>query len=219
MSKEEKKTQDESQEAVTAVEESTTEAPENSVNAVEGELLDENADESTLSENEDSVNQTGDDNIASAEELIQQSRIMQAEIEKLEDKMLRQQADQQNLQRRMEREIDNARKFAVERFVKEILPIRDSMELAQVEAAKDDSTLETLREGNDLVVKMLVNVMAKLNIEEMNPEGEKFDPQWHEAMSMLPDPEKESGTIMHVHQKGYVMHGRLIRAAKVIVAQ
>lgn len=189
------------------------------VDAVEGELLDENAEESTLTEDETAVNNSTEEAILSAEELISQSRIMQSEIEKLEDKLLRQQAEQQNLQRRMEREIDNARKFAIERFVQELLPIRDSMEIAQTEAAKEDASLDTLREGNDLIVKMMVNAMAKLNIEAIDPEGEKFDPQWHEAMSMLPDPEKESGMIMHVHQKGYVMNGRLIRAAKVIVAQ
>ncbi len=204
----------------TPYEDKTTDNKAANNTTVEGELLDENADVATITESEEAINNAAKDAILSAEELVQQSRIMQTEIEKLEDKLLRQQAEQQNLQRRMEREIDHARKFAVERFIKELLPIKDSMEIAQVAAAKDDADWATLRQGNDLIVKMMVAMMAKLNITEINPTiGEKFNPQWHEAMSMLPDPEKESGNIMIVHQKGYLLNERLIRAAKVIVVQ
>jgi molecular chaperone GrpE len=204
----------------TPYEDKTTDNKAANNTTVEGELLDENADVATITESEEAINNAAKDAILSAEELVQQSRIMQTEIEKLEDKLLRQQAEQQNLQRRMEREIDHARKFAVERFIKELLPIKDSMEIAQVAAAKDDADWATLRQGNDLIVKMMVAMMAKLSITEINPAiGEKFNPQWHEAMSMLPDPEKESGNIMIVHQKGYLLNERLIRAAKVIVVQ
>jgi molecular chaperone GrpE len=135
------------------------------------------------------------------------------------DSLLRQKAEVENLQKRAQRDVDNARKYALEKFVGELLSVKDSMEMGLEAAQKPETEVAALREGMDLTLKMLNSTLEKFGIQEINPQDQKFDPQWHEAMAMQPVPNVEEGTIILVHQKGYQVSDRLIRPARVIVAK
>jgi len=135
------------------------------------------------------------------------------------EKYLRQHAELENLQKRASRDVEKARKFALEKFVSDLLPIKDSLEMGIEAAEKQDTDLLTIHEGLELTDKMLNDLLVKFNIEEINPLNEKFDPQWHEAMAAQPVPNVEDNTVVIVHQKGYHLNDRLIRPARVIVAK
>jgi molecular chaperone GrpE len=127
-------------------------------------------------------------------------------------------AEMENLRKRTEREVQNAHKFALERFFGELLPVRDSLELG-LAVASDTVDVTQLREGIDLTLKQLTVAMEKFGVREVNPLGAKFDPNLHEAMAMIPAGDAEPNTVVQVMQKGYLLNERLIRPAKVIVAQ
>ena len=127
-------------------------------------------------------------------------------------------AEMENLRKRAEREIQNAHKFALERFFGELLPARDSLEMGLV-AATDDVDVTKLREGVELTLKQLAAAMEKFGAREVDPLGARFDPSHHEAMAMLPTDQAEPNTVVQVLQKGYLLNDRLIRPAKVLVAQ
>ncbi len=127
-------------------------------------------------------------------------------------------AEMENLRKRTEREVQNAHKFALERFFGELLPVRDSLELG-LAAASDAVDIAKLREGVELTLRQLTTAMEKFGAREVNPLGAKFDPGQQEAMAMLPTDQTEPNTVVQVVQKGYLLNERLIRPAKVIVAQ
>ncbi len=133
--------------------------------------------------------------------------------------LLRVQADLENLRKRNVRDLENAHKFGMEKFIQEMLPVWDSQALA-VEAGKDDNVdLGKLREGMELTLKMMSAAMEKFNVEEVNPMGQPFDPELHQAMSMLETVDAPANTVINVFQKGYLLNGRLIRPAMVVVAK
>ncbi len=142
----------------------------------------------------------------------------QAEIEALKDQMLRVQAEAQNVRRRAEQDVEKAHKFGVEKFANEMLPIVDSLERA-IEAFGDDENLKPMREGVEMTMNMFVSGLAKFEMQQVNPKGEMFDPALHQAMSMIPVPDTAANTVVDVMQKGYTLHGRLVRPAMVIVAK
>lgn len=127
-------------------------------------------------------------------------------------------AEMDNLRKRAEREVQNAHRFALERFFGELLPVRDSLEMG-LEAATDDVDVVQLREGVELTLKQLAAAMEKFGAREVNPLGARFDPSHHEAMAMAPTDQAEPNTVVQVLQKGYLLNDRLIRPAKVLVAQ
>lgn len=127
-------------------------------------------------------------------------------------------AEMENLRKRAEREVQNAHKFALERFFGELLPVRDSLELG-LAAVSDAVDIAKLREGVELTLRQLTTAMEKFGAREVNPLGAKFDPGQQEAMAMLPTDQAEPNTVVQVVQKGYLLNERLIRPAKVIVAQ
>lgn len=127
-------------------------------------------------------------------------------------------AEMENLRKRAEREVQNAHKFALERFFGELLLVRDSLEMG-LEAATADVDVARLREGVELTLKQLAAAMEKFGAREVNPLGARFDPAHHEAMAMLPTDQAEPNTVVQVLQKGYLLNDRLIRPAKVLVAQ
>ena len=127
-------------------------------------------------------------------------------------------AEMENLRKRTEREVQNAHKFALERFFGELLPVRDSLEMG-LAAANGEVDLAKLREGVELTLKQLTAAMEKFGAREVNPLGAKFNPNEHEAMATLPTDQAEPNTVVQVAQKGYVLNDRLIRPAKVLVAQ
>ncbi|MBE2293928.1 MAG: nucleotide exchange factor GrpE [Phycisphaerales bacterium] len=127
-------------------------------------------------------------------------------------------AEMENLRKRAEREVQNAHKFALERFFNELLPVRDSLELG-LAAADGTVDVAKLREGVELTLRQLTAAMDKFGVREVDPLGAKFDPSQQEAMAMLPTDQAAPNTVVQVMQKGYLLNDRLIRPAKVIVAQ
>jgi molecular chaperone GrpE len=127
-------------------------------------------------------------------------------------------AEIENLRKRMERDLQNAHKYALDKFANALLPVKDSLEMG-VAAANDIVDVNKLREGSELTLKMLSGVMEKFGITEIDPLGEKFNPDFHEAMAMQPSEQAEPNTVLQVIQKGYLLNQRLIRPAMVIVAQ
>jgi molecular chaperone GrpE len=135
------------------------------------------------------------------------------------DSLARQKAEYENLQKRTERDIEQVRKFALEKFALELLPIRDNLELGIEAANKPGVQIETVVEGMQLTEKALMDTLNKFGIEEINPQEQKFNPEWHEAMAAQPVPDVANDTVIFVHRKGYHLNQRLLRAAQVIVAK
>jgi molecular chaperone GrpE len=135
------------------------------------------------------------------------------------DLVLRTQAELENLKRRQERELENAHKYALEKFVGEIVGVWDSLELGNLAAQDDDADVAKLREGTELTLQQLSSVMNKFGVEQINPEGEPFNPDFHQAMSMQPRDDVPPNTVVTVIQRGYTLNGRLVRPALVMVSQ
>ncbi len=134
------------------------------------------------------------------------------------DAALRAQAEMENLRKRTARDIESAHKYALEKFVHELLPIMDSLSLGMT-AAESAETVDELREGMDLTLKMFISAIEKFGVKEIDPLNEKFNPEQHEAISMQEIEGSESGTVVTVMQKGYELNGRLVRPAMVVVAK
>ena len=134
------------------------------------------------------------------------------------DQCLRLQADIDNLRKRNERDLVNAHKFALEKFAVDLLPVKDSLEMG-LAAAGENADVAGLKEGGELTLKMLTSVMDKYNINEINALNEKFNPEYHEAMSVQERADVKPNTVVTVVQKGYLLNDRLIRPAMVIVSK
>ncbi len=145
---------------------------------------------------------------------------VEAALAEQRDSVLRAQAEVQNMRRRCEADVERAHKFALEKFSVELLSVMDNMERAlQAVADPEDEKVKALCEGIELTQKEFLSILNKFEIEQINPEGEPFDPQVHEAMSMVENPDVEPNTVMTVVQKGYTLHGRVIRPAMVLVSK
>ena len=135
------------------------------------------------------------------------------------DKLLRSQAEMENLKRRTTKDLENAHKFALDGFVKALLEVSDSLTMG-IKSAKDEkATIETTTEGLELTMKVFNSTLEKFGVESINPIDEKFDPELHEAVTMVPMPDKKSNTVLEVIQTGFTLNGRLVRPALVIVVQ
>ncbi|MEW7977069.1 MAG: nucleotide exchange factor GrpE [Candidatus Sedimenticola endophacoides] len=135
------------------------------------------------------------------------------------DQLMRARAELDNLRKRQERELENAHKYALERFVNDLLPVRDSMELGVDAAREENGDIGKLLEGAELTLKLFTDVMQKYNVEQINPEGEPFNPEFHQAMSLQPRDDLPPNTVVTVVQKGYSLNGRLVRPAMVLVSR
>jgi molecular chaperone GrpE len=153
------------------------------------------------------------------EELQKQLEEAQQQAKQNWDRALRVQAEMENLKRRTEKDLENAHKFALEKFAKELLVVLDSLELGIQAATSDNPDVVKLREGSELTIKQFESVFAKFNIEKIDPLGQPFNPEQHQAMSMQPSAEYAPNTVMAVFQKGYMLNGRLLRPAMVVVAK
>jgi len=142
----------------------------------------------------------------------------QQELLQHRDAMLRMQAEMDNLRKRLIRDQERARKFALENIMKDLLQVRDSLERA-LAVAPESATVESLREGEDLTLKLLSKVLGDHGLEILDPRGEAFNPEWHQAVAMLPSAEAAPNTVLEVMQKGFRLHERLIRPAMVVVAK
>jgi molecular chaperone GrpE len=132
------------------------------------------------------------------------------------DRYLRAAAEVENVRKRAARDVENAHRFALENFGKELLAVKDSLEMGLDAAASAD--LDSLREGSEATLKLLATTLERFGIVEVDPLGEPFDPELHEAMTVQPSAEAEPGSVLTVIQKGYSLNGRLLRPARVIVA-
>jgi len=130
--------------------------------------------------------------------------------------LLRTRAEMENLRKRTEKDLENAHKYGMEKFVNEMLPVKDSMEMG---IAAQDATVESLHEGMKLTMNMFNSTFEKLGVVEIDPQNEAFDPELHQAMSMQETDEVEPNTVIAVMQKGYTLNGRLVRPAMVMVSK
>jgi molecular chaperone GrpE len=131
------------------------------------------------------------------------------------DRYLRTAAELENVRKRASRDVENAHRFALERFSRELLAVRDSLEMG---LAAEGASVESLLEGSEATLKILGVTMQQFGIEVLDPAGEPFDPEFHEAISMQPSDDVEPGSVVVVVQKGYSLNGRLLRPAMVVVA-
>ncbi|MCG9751539.1 nucleotide exchange factor GrpE [Vibrio brasiliensis] len=143
----------------------------------------------------------------------------EAKIQDQQDGVLRAKAEVENMRRRTETEIDKARKYALNKFAEELLPVIDNLERAIQAADTENEAVKPLLEGVELTHKTFVDTVSKFGLKEINPEGEAFNPELHQAMSIQESPDHESNTVMFVMQKGYELNGRVVRPAMVMVAK
>jgi len=182
-------------------------------------------DEKTFEENENEAqaeDQTteevvaeGDDGEATIESLQEELETVRASADKNWDTVLRMKAEADNQRKRAEKQVQDAHKFAVQKFVSELLPVADSLEMGM--AAEGD--VDKIREGMGLTMNVFNKALEKFSVEAIDPLGEKFDPDLHQAMAMQPSDEYEEGHVSAVMQKGYTLNGRLVRPAMVMVVK
>jgi len=178
--------------------------------AVEGEVLTEEALEA--------VNETEGEAL-SAEELMQRLESAEKKATENWDQLLRTKAEMDNIRRRTQKDLENAHKFALEKFISEMLAVKDSLEMGVDAAGQENANVDNLREGSELTLSMLSGVFEKFNVVELNPVGEKFNAEHHQAMSMQPSDEYEPNMVIAVMQKGYLLNDRLVRPAMVMVSK
>jgi molecular chaperone GrpE len=153
---------------------------------------------------------------SSIEEQLQKAQLT---IKDYWDQIMRMRAEIENNRKRAERDIENAHKYAIKSFAESLLPVIDSMEMGQTAAVAENATLDSIREGSELTMNMLNQVMERTGLQQFDPLGEKFDPEKHQAISMVEIADAESGSIIQVMQKGFQLNERLIRPAMVVVAK
>ncbi len=174
------------------------------------------AEESEVSANE---NNSADQGLT-LEQALERLAAAEAATERAKDDLLRVQAEMQNLRRRTEQDIEKAHKYGQERFSTELLSVIDNLERALAAASNsEDESAKAIHEGVDLTLKSFMDCFSKFNIEAVNPLGEPFDPDLHQAMSIQENGEVEPNTVIAVMQKGYTLHGRVIRPAMVMVSK
>lgn len=143
----------------------------------------------------------------------------QQEANNYKEQLMRLRADVENVRRRTEREMEGARKYALERFAGELLPVRDSLEMGLQAASVAGTDLNKVREGVDLTLKMLSGVLEKFGVTEVNPQNQRFNPEQHQAMTTQESADVEPNTVVNVYQKGYLLNDRLLRPALVVVSK
>lgn len=156
---------------------------------------------------------------AVAADLAEQLAAAQQQAQENHEQYLRAEAEMANLRRRVEKDVENAHKFGQEKLVKEMLTVADNLErtLAAIDTETEEVT--PLIEGVEMTLKGLLDTFDKLNVEAIDPQGHPFDPQLHQAMSMVENPDVEPNTVIAVMQKGYTLHQRLVRPAMVMVSK
>jgi molecular chaperone GrpE len=143
---------------------------------------------------------------------------LQQKLSTLGEQLLREQAEMQNVRRRAQRDIESAHKYALEKFATELLSVVDNLERAIDAIDEDDESQKSVAEGLELTLKSFSEVLAKYNVEAIEPQGQPFDADLHQAVSTVPNKDVEPNTVINVFQKGYTLNGRLIRPAMVVVS-
>lgn len=153
------------------------------------------------------------------EQLLLTLQDAQAKADEHWNQLLRTRAEMENLRRRAERDVENAHKYALEKFVDALLPVRDSLEMGLATVGDEVADIARIREGIDMSVKMLQSAMEKMGVKEIDPQGEKFNPELHQAMVAQETVDAEPNTVLAVYQKGYLLNGRVVRPARVVVSK
>lgn len=153
--------------------------------------------------------------------LHQENERLKEELEQSKEQTLRALADVQNIRRRAEQDVEKAHKFGLEKFVKDILSVADNLERALAACGDQDQAgdVSAIAEGVDLTLKSLLGTLSRHQVEQVDPVGEPFDPQYHQAMTAIEQPDVEPNTVINVFQRGYTLHGRLVRPAMVVVSK
>jgi molecular chaperone GrpE len=155
----------------------------------------------------------------SVEGLQAQLATLAAAYESAKEQSLRSQADAQNARRRAEQDIEKAHKFGQDKIVNDLLPVVDNLERALATIDTGDDAFKAIAEGIQLTYKSFIDALARHQVIVVNPQGEPFDPNLHQAVSAVPNPDVEPNTVINVFQKGYTLHGRLVRPAMVVVSK
>lgn len=186
----------------------------------DSELIAEVLEQTKPAATEEQANEAGEDKAEVSVELLQQQlEQAQQQVAANLDKAIRTQAEMENLKKRVQKDLDDERKYGLAKFAKELLSVLDSLELGIQAASGDSPEVVKLREGSELTIKQFESVFAKFNIETIDPLGQPFNPEFHQAMVMQPSDTAEPNSVLNVFQKGYVLNGRLLRPAMVVVAK
>jgi molecular chaperone GrpE len=154
----------------------------------------------------------------SEQQAITEAEELQQKLSTLGEQLLREQAEMQNVRRRAQRDVESAHKFALEKFATELLSVVDNLERAIGAINAEDESQKAVAEGLELTLKTFIDVLTKYSVVPVDPEGQPFDADLHQAVSMVPNAEVEPNTVINVFQKGYTLNGRLIRPAMVVVS-
>ncbi|SMF62329.1 MULTISPECIES: nucleotide exchange factor GrpE [unclassified Pseudomonas] len=166
-----------------------------------------------LNEKDLNVEETGADTVG--------ARVLELEeqLAAAKDQSLRAVADLQNVRRRAEQDVEKAHKFALEKFAGDLLPVIDSLERGLELSNADDESIKPMREGIELTLKMFHDTLKRYNLEPVDPHGEPFNAEHHQAMAMQESADVEPNSVLKVFQKGYLLNGRLLRPAMVVVSK
>ena len=184
--------------------------------ATEQETMAESPEQEILSTEQESSEST---DVEETEDLAVELAKAQITIKDYWDQMMRLNAEIENNRKRAQRDIENAHKYAVKGFVESLLPVSDSIELGLSASNDENANLEAIREGMAMTLNLFTQMCEKNGIQAVDPTGEKFNPEHHQAMSMQEDDSVEPNTVLNVMQKGYLLNDRLIRPAMVIVSK
>jgi molecular chaperone GrpE len=169
---------------------------------------------------ESAAAESSDQPVSELDQLREQLEAAEANAGMARDELLRVQAEMQNLRRRTEQDIEKAHKYGQEKFSVELLAVMDNLERSAAAAeASEDEAVKAIKEGVELTLKGFADCFKRFNIDAVDPMGEPFDPQLHQAMSIQESPDAEPNTVIAVMQKGYTLHGRVIRPAMVMVSK
>ncbi|MBD1553776.1 nucleotide exchange factor GrpE [Pseudomonas typographi] len=174
------------------------------------------ADEQTLDDQNPAANSAQD---AAGEDLGARVAALEEQLAQAKDQSLRAVADLQNVRRRAEQDVEKAHKFALEKFSNDLLPVVDSLERGLELSSEEDEALRPMREGMQMTLKLFADTLKRYNLEAVDPHGEPFNAEQHQAMAMQESAEVEPNTVLKVFQKGYLLNGRLLRPAMVVVSK
>jgi molecular chaperone GrpE len=168
-------------------------------------------------------NQTPDENETAqaevTEDLAARVQSLEEQLAAAQDQSLRVAAELQNIRRRAEQDVEKAHKFALEKFAGDLLGVADSLERGLELSNPDDEAVKPMREGVELTFKLLLDTLARHQLVQIDPQGEPFNPEHHQAMAMEESTHAEPGSVLKVFQKGYQLNGRLLRPAMVVVSK
>jgi molecular chaperone GrpE len=180
------------------------------------EELDQPTESEHLEQMEEEMMFEEEEIVKEEDHLVEQLKAAEQKAEEHWELLLRTRAEMENLRKRTEKDLENAHKYGMEKFVNEMLPVKDSMEMG---IGAQEATVESLQEGMKLTMNMFNTTFEKLGVTEIDPLKERFDPELHQAMTMQASDEVEPNTVIAVMQKGYTLNGRLVRPAMVIVSK